>query len=221
MGPMLQALGPLKTMLVVAAVLACAAGVVLCSAFVGRFLLAPLNRRAERLRGAIRFQLSDFFWLLVQLQLALGYSVSAVGVEQTFYFLLVTGFLVLAAVGMWAGAVSYMSRAGVTEPRRRAVFILFLLPLALTTMIVVSMVAVIAPCALFIDRITGHPILGPYLREAVGESFGPIGVVTLGLTVVATVAALRRTAAWLVADAAPAGALSAEPFDSPADSLAR
>src|ERR1044071_2747379 len=78
----------------------------------GFAILRPISRLAGRLRAAPRFMLSDFFWLVIQLQMALGYCVGFIGKEHVDYFVLIGGFLTLATIGMWAGAVSFMSRAG-------------------------------------------------------------------------------------------------------------
>src|SRR5689334_17545332 len=82
----------------------------------GVVILRPISRMAGRLRAPTRFLLSDFFWLVIQLQFALGYCVRFIGIEHPDYFALIGGFLFLATVWMWAGAVSFMSRAGVTIP---------------------------------------------------------------------------------------------------------
>lgn len=100
----------------------------------GYIILRPISKVAGRMRAPNRFMLSDFFWLVIQLQLALGYCVQFVGIEHVDFFILICGFLTWATVCMWAGAVSIMSRAGVVIPSRRAAFILFLLPVTLAVM---------------------------------------------------------------------------------------
>jgi hypothetical protein len=110
----------------------------------GIVVLRPISRMAGRLHAPTRFMLSDFFWLVIQLQLAMGYCVRFIGVEHLDYFLLIGGFFFLATIGMWAGAVSFMSRAGVTVPSRRAVFILFLLPVTLGMMMGASFTVLVA-----------------------------------------------------------------------------
>lgn len=111
---------------------------------VGTLILGPVNRAAGRLRAPTRFLLPDFMWLLVQLQLALGYCVTFVGVQQRYFFPLVLGFLTLASLMMWAGAVSFLSRAGVRSNLRRGVFILLLLPATLAMMICVPVLPVVS-----------------------------------------------------------------------------
>lgn len=118
--------------------------VLIVAPLVGTLILGPVNRAAGRLRAPTRFLLPDFMWLLVQLQLALGYCVSFVGVQQRHFFPLVLGFLSLASLMMWAGAVSFLSRAGVRSNLRRGVFILLLLPATLAMMIAVPILPVLS-----------------------------------------------------------------------------
>ena len=54
---------------------------VVLPAVLGRWVLGPVSDRAGRLQGVLRFQLSDFFWLVIQFQLVLGYCVRFVGVQ--------------------------------------------------------------------------------------------------------------------------------------------
>ena len=48
----------------------------------GSWILGPISRRAGRLQGTVRFQLSDFFWLVAQFQLVLGYCLRFVGIGR-------------------------------------------------------------------------------------------------------------------------------------------
>ncbi|MFO0903331.1 MAG: hypothetical protein U0939_10045 [Pirellulales bacterium] len=137
-GAVLSAVGPIVGVLVLFAI---AIGV---PTLIGLVVLGPINRAAGRLRAPTRFQLSDFLWLLVQVQLALAYCVEFVGVKHLWFFTLVLGFLLTAVTAMWAGGVSFMSRAGVTHPPRRAVFVLFLLPITLALMMTATLLLVAA-----------------------------------------------------------------------------
>ncbi len=115
------------------------------ASFLGWLCLGPINRLAGRLQARTRFQLSDFFWLLIHAQLALAYCVRFVGREQRFFFPVMLSFLTLAVSGMWAGSLSCLSRAGVTHPPRRAVFVLFIVPLTLSIMMIaaIGLIAVV------------------------------------------------------------------------------
>lgn len=169
---------------------------------IGRQILGPLNERAGRLRAPTQFQLSDFFWLVAQLQMALVYPVRAVGVEQTVYFLIVAGFLLLATVAMWAGAVGFMSRAGVVQPLRRAVFILFLLPVTLALMIGSAIfLAVIPPVHYFTTQRFTLLDIGVYLLVATG--------------IAGCVWGMRQVSHWILAGATLDVPLAATPSAPP------
>jgi hypothetical protein len=122
----------------------CIVLVLILAPLIGSLILGPVNRAAGRLRAPTRFLLPDFMWLLVQLQLALGYCVSFVGVRQWSFFVLVLGFFTLASLMMWAGAVSFLSRAGVRSALRRGVFILLLLPATLALMIATPLLPIVS-----------------------------------------------------------------------------
>lgn len=110
---------------------------------IGFAIIRPLSREAGRLRSPTKFLLSDFFWLVIQLQLALGYCVRFIGIENYRLFALIGGFLLLASIGLWAGAISILSRCNITIPSRRAVFIVILLPSTLFLMMAVSFVVLV------------------------------------------------------------------------------
>jgi hypothetical protein len=122
----------------------CVVLVLLISPVVGTLILGPVNRAAGRLQAPTRFLLPDFMWLVVQLQLALGYCVTFVGVQTQYFFPLALGFFTLASLMMWAGAVSFLSRAGVRSTLRRGLFILILMPTTLALMIGTPLLPVVA-----------------------------------------------------------------------------
>lgn len=193
-------LGSARAWSLIALTLGVGLGIAALCAALGRIVIGPLRRRAEKLQAPKQYQLSDVFWLLVQFQLALAYVVRQVGVEQLAYFFLVLGFLVLATVGMWAGAMSFMSRAGVQQPLRRAVFILFLLPLTLTLMIATAYVVIVMPASLLVDRLTGHGLLAIYLGTNELQRRG-WWLATLLIAVFALAAfGLRQLAFWILRD---------------------
>ena len=118
--------------------------VVIMAPLVGSLVLGPVNRAAGKLKAPTRFLLPDFMWLLVQLQLALGYCVTFVGIEQLTFFIIVLGFFTVASLMMWAGAVSFLSRAGVKSSLRRGIFIVILLPSTLALMIATPLLPVVS-----------------------------------------------------------------------------
>ncbi len=118
--------------------------VLILAPLVASLVLGPVNRAAGKLHAPTRFLLPDFMWLLMQLQFALGYCVSFVGIEHLHFFVLVLGFFTVASVMMWAGAVSFLSRAGVKSSLRRGIFILLLLPTTLALMIATPLLPVVS-----------------------------------------------------------------------------
>jgi hypothetical protein len=167
---------------------------------VGRAVLGPINHAAGTLKAPTRFQLSDFLWLLVHVQLALGYCVEFVGVRQRFYFPLMLGFLSLAVLGLWAGGVSFLSRAGVTHPPRRAVFILLLLPLTLALMMTTTILLVVAvvTSAGLIDFSYDYRSQIAAGYERLAPSPWLMGLAVAALPVLGY--ALRRGSIWVVAE---------------------
>ena len=162
---------------------------------IGRLILGPVNRAAGLLKAPTRFQLSDFVWLLVQLQIVLAACVQFVGVETDGLFLVLLSFWSFAVVAMWAGAVSFLSRAGVTHPWRRASFILLVLPGTLGILIGTPMLALglfVVPFRYLASVAEGYEPFS-WLRVILG--------VTLGALVLGAVLlfgwSLRRLSEWV------------------------
>ncbi len=108
----------------------------------GRWILQPINAKAGRLQAPTQYLLTDFVWLVLQLQLALGFCVTWIGVEQRRLFPVILGFLVFATTLLWLFGVGFLSRAGVTQPARRAMFTLLLLPASLAIMMTLPAILV-------------------------------------------------------------------------------
>jgi hypothetical protein len=107
---------------------------VLSASLLGRWMIQPINEKGGRLRAPTQYLLTDFVWLVLQLQLALGFCVSWVGIEQQRLFPAILGFLVFAVTMLWLFGVGFLSRAGVTQSLRRAIFTMVLLPASLGVM---------------------------------------------------------------------------------------
>jgi hypothetical protein len=111
-------------------------GIVLALAatiFTGHWILRPLAKEARWLNLPTRFTLSDFVWLLVLLQIVLA-AVVAVAPPDLENAVPTTGLLVFfgsSATLFWVFGISALSRAGITQPLRRGVFTVFLLPAVL------------------------------------------------------------------------------------------
>lgn len=165
---------------------------------VGWAILGPINRTAGRLKAPTRFQLSDFLWLLVQVQLVLGYCVEFVGVRQRHFFVLMLGFLALATLALWSGAVSFMSRAGVTHPPRRAIFILFLLPVTLALMMVTTLLLLVTA-----GTTLGYIALSRDYRMQLETGYHGLALTPIGIGVAILILpllgyGLRRLSSWIV-----------------------
>lgn len=98
------------------------------AAIMGRIILGPLQRAARRAGQPTQFFLTDFVWLLIQVQATLGLVSAFVERNPAWAFYTVLAFLGCALTAMWWGAVRALSQAGVRGTLRRAVLILVLLP---------------------------------------------------------------------------------------------
>ena len=164
---------------------------------VGHLVLGPVNKAAGQLKAPTRFQLNDFFWLLVQLQLALGFCLRIVEPGEVGPFVVLLGFMTLASVLMWAGAVSFVSKAGVTNGWRRGAFVLVQLPATLALMmgtpifLAVALVMPIKYCSDLIDtsRAPNPTIVIVGALQLIGIA---LGLVTSGWL-------LRRLSLWILA----------------------
>ena len=162
---------------------------------IGRAILGPISRLAGALQAPTRFQLSDFVWLLVILQAVMGGVVQFVGVETRGPFEAILLYLVFASVAVWCGAVSFLSRAGVTEPRRRAVFTLVIMPGTLTLMIGIPVGIV-----LFVMWLMHHVTQFGWDAQT-SDVYVNVTLFCLGLVAVPfLVWFLRRSALWVAQD---------------------
>lgn len=191
-----MAFGGLEAMLLLLTLMGGSIGAV---SFVGWLCLGPINRVAGRLRARTRFQLSDFFWLLIHAQLALTYCVRFIGREQT-YFPVMLGFLTLAVSGMWAGSLSCLSRAGVMDPLRRAIFVLFMVPLTLALMMTSAIGLIV------IGGIWVSPAFDPTMPMQFGNAtvfipYHPYSTTIAVVCVPLVGLAVRRVSSWIVRDA--------------------
>ncbi len=181
------------------------AAAILAPALMGHLILNPIRDLAKRRETAgqtrrIQFMLTDFFWLVIQLNIALGCVVAFVPREIASYFALILGYLAAAVAAMWYVCVHYLSHAGITEARRRAAFILFVVPVTVTAMIAT------------IGLVGGMSVGGAYLAfRRVPGLLSPPALVGLGFLVLIGFAllmcglvwVLRSTTMWIISGAAP------------------
>ena len=139
---------------------------------IARSILGPINRAAGHLNARVRFRLSDFFWLVVQLQVVLGLLLQSIGFDDTygdaragFLFLLV--LLLGATVALWAGAVSCVAKAGVNDAHRRGFFIVVLLPATLAVMILLP-VALTFAVGLIFASVSEPQLAGQQIPQILG-----------------------------------------------------
>lgn len=166
------------------------------AAALGRWILHPINVKAGRLRAPTQYLLTDFVWLVLQLQLAFGFCVSWIGIEQRRLFPIVLGFLVLAVMLLWWFGIGSMSRARVMQPARRAMCTLLLLPAALGVMI--SLPALIVLLGVLETDLSTWGDLSIPLREYSRYKV-LLWIVTPLLPVIGWM--LRQVAFWIVRDA--------------------
>jgi hypothetical protein len=107
------------------------------------WLLEPVNRAAGHLNAPTRFILTDFLWLMIQLQVMLAVVMQTIAEAMPQRaVLMILGLLCLPVVVLWAASVSVVSRAGIKHPLRRAVVILLLVPGSLAEVMAVPLLVV-------------------------------------------------------------------------------
>jgi hypothetical protein len=162
---------------------------------VAGIILGPVNRAGGKLNAPTRFHLIDFVWLLVQFQVGLGFTLQYIGVQYQRSFLMLLTFFSFAILTMWAGAVSFLSRAGVRNSLKRGVFIVVLLPATLLVMVAIPLF----PAACYLLE-TDPNMMELVLRlnfdiprgsGAAAAVLGCIAMPALGLL-------LNRVSAWIV-----------------------
>jgi hypothetical protein len=98
-------------------------------ALLGVWILGPVNAAGGSLRAPTRFLLTDFIWLMLQLQMLLAIAVQLLAEAMPRRaFLIALGLLSLPVIVLWAASVSVVSRAGITRPLKRAAVVMVLVP---------------------------------------------------------------------------------------------
>jgi len=162
------------------------------TAFTGNWILRPLAREARTLNLPARFTLSDFVWLLLLLQIVLGavVAIAPPDEENTVPMAILLVFFGGSVTLFWVFGISALSRAGVTQPARRGVFTVFLLPAVLLLLMAtgVGFGAVLPMISV---------LLGSALEAA--DRGTAAGGLSLGLLAwVLTTWALRKVAEWVL-----------------------
>jgi hypothetical protein len=158
-------------------------------------ILGPVNRAGGKLKAPTRFHLIDFVWLLVQFQVGLGFCLQYVGAQYQRSFLLLLAFISFAILTMWAGAVSFLSRAGVRGSIKRGVFIVVLLPATLALMVAVPL----APAACYLLETDPRMMeLVLRLQFNIPRGIGVTAAVVGAIALPALGLFLNRLSAWIV-----------------------
>jgi hypothetical protein len=169
---------------------------------IGHAVLGPLRKAARAGRHRTQFYMTDFAWLLIQLQAALGLVSAYVERNPAWAFYTVLGFLAFALTLMWWGALRALSQAGVKSTLRRAILILVLLPGVEAAMVLAMLFAAVASLGGYREQrtlLTGANTIGSIaIKQAVL-------CLAVGAAVLATWL-LRLLALWLIAPSpAPEG----------------
>ena len=139
--------------------------------FTGHWILRPLAKEARWLNLPTRFTLSDFVWLLLLLQIVLA-AVVAIAPPDLENAVPLSGLLVFfggSATLLWVFGISSLSRAGITQPLRRGVFTVFLLPAVLLLLMATGLGCfAVVPGVLIPVMESGLPRRGSALATAGG-----------------------------------------------------
>jgi hypothetical protein len=155
--------------------------------------LGPLMQAARQTPTPTRFLLSDLFWLLAQLQFAMGavaYAVPAdLPTESRIGALL---FLTIPVAGFWYACLHAVAQAGIVGALRRAAAFVVLFPG--TVLAVIALPGLLLAMVVLVGQ-------GPSTHNN-----AELSSVTVQLLVVAGVAfSLRWLAHWTVAAPSPLG----------------
>ncbi len=171
------------------------AAIALCN-----WLLEPVNRAAGHLNAPTRFQLTDFIWLMMQLQIVLAVVIQTVGEAASQRgLLIILGLLCLPVVVLWAASVSVVSRAGIMQPLRRAVVILLLVPGALGELVGMPLLVV------FIVVLFSGDTQWMWQHRWIDDPTSRVALVLVSTAALAAGAfALRWLSFWVLSRPAPA-----------------
>ena len=94
---------------------------------VARSILGPYDQAAKALKRPTRYQIVDFFCLIVELQLV--FACFALVDLADVAAVVAVSFICLSVLAMWYTGVTVLSHAGIEDPWRRAAFNWFVLPM--------------------------------------------------------------------------------------------
>lgn len=166
--------------------------------FTGNWILRPLAWEARSLNLPTRFTLSDFVWLLVLLQIVLAavVAVAPPDLENTVPLSILLVFFGGSGTLFWVFGISALSRAGVTQPLRRGVFTVFLLPVVLLLLMATGIGVGAVPPMISVALV---PFLDPGSPLESADRAMAAGGLALGLLAWAGITwTLRKVAEWVL-----------------------
>jgi len=169
---------------------------------ISRTILYPTVTAAIKVRGPFRFQLLDFVALVLQIQLVLAPIIAwtsgqAVTIQRNLFLTLSFA----ATVTMWLAAVSFLSKAGIQQGLRRAIFILIYLPgtlavLILGPIVLLLLVALILGPTELYELVMALARVWPLWARPPEQLIG--GLAGVLMLTIATGYGLRKLGEWLV-----------------------
>lgn len=169
--------------------------IVVIPTLIGYSVFRPISGQIRQGDRRTQFMLTDFIWLVFQLQIALAVG-SAVPRESRYSFSLILGYLSFATIAAWWGAVTTLMRAGVQQPFRRAVFILFLLPSVLLLMVGATVAVLV--CAFLGVELSVEGWLREDNDAVLMGIVWTCGLLPVALLTVGACRLLRKLAVWIV-----------------------
>lgn len=171
----------------------------------GYYILHPVDVLMRNSPRHLQFTLADFICLLIQWQIALGFSLSQVPNWTSQYFAVIFGFFAVSVLLVWLGGVYSLSRLGVDSARRRIIFLLALPGIVIAMMLAAAAFGSLPAYSLRLFRKEWVFELPVQL-----DSAGQVALIVIGAAIVSFLACrlLRRTMDWVVDECAAQGSVS-------------
>lgn len=164
---------------------------------IGYYILHPIDVLMRNSKRKLQFTLTDFVCLLLEWQIALGFTLSQVPNWNSQYFVLIFGFLATSVLLIWIGGVYSLSRLGVGSARRRITFLVALPGIVGSMMLSAAAFGSVPAYAMRLIQQDWAFELPVYLRNA-----GTVTAIVAVAAIVTFIACrlLRRTMYWVVAE---------------------
>jgi len=161
----------------------------------GYYILHPIDVLMRKSPRRLQFTLADFVCLLIEWQVALGFTLSQVPSWTSQYFVVIFGFFAVSVLLVWLGGVYSLSRLGVDSAQRRITFLLALPMIVVAMMVAAAAFGSLPAYALRLLRQEWAFELPVRL-----DSAGQVVLIVTGAAIVSSLACrlLRRTMDWVV-----------------------